>query len=332
MAENNYDFEDQDGSYIGSGKKGKKDKETTGGERRALAAIVALVAAIILFAVLTIIQRNIVNAGEKVSVVVAVKDVPAGLNLTQESIQQYFTVQLRLKNEVPAGTFSSGHPLVGQITAKPLFANAILTTNDLINENPYEGVDDPVELSIDVSKLSHAVSGTLRAGDRVDIKIVVDMSYLQQDKFLDGAGDYSLSGVPNLVDDSVKGENKDGYSYDGSDALDTLSWRELSSFDADSYSWSATGKFACVPVATNVRVIDVYTAAGEGTAQIESTGVPQVATVFTVVVPRSMEDLLWLALEEGTMEISKIVSEEDLAAASERVNPVTETTAEGTAN
>ncbi len=320
MAENNkYDFQEQDDSGVGTGKK-KRDKKTSGGERRALAAVVALVAAIILFAVLTIIQRNIVNAGEKVSVVVAQKDVPAGILLSQESIQQYFTVQLRLKGEVPEGSFDSGYSLIGQITAKPLYANEILTSNDLVNENPYEGIDDPVELSIDVSKLSHAVSGTLRAGDLIDIKIVVDMSYLQQDEFLEGAGDFSLSGVPNIIDDTVSGDDKSGYKYQG-EGIDTLSWREFGSFDTDSCSWSATGKFACVPVAENVRVINVYTAAGEGTAQIESTGVPQIATVFTIVVPRSMEDLLFLALEEGTMQIARIVPDEDLAAAEQRVNP-----------
>lgn len=322
MSENPYDL--QDGSYAGTGnKKSKKDKTTTGGERKALAALVAIVAAIILFAVLTIIQRNIVNAGEKVSVVVAQTDVPAGILLTQESVQQYFTIQLRLKSEVPTGTFHSGQSLIGQITSRPLYANEILTANSLTNENPYEGIDDPVELSIDVSKLSHAVSGTLRAGDRIDVKIVVDMSFLQQEEYLDGAGDYGLGGVPNLIDGSVSGESNDNYVYHGT-GIDELFWRERSSFDVDSYSWSVTGKYACVPVCENVRVIDVYTAAGEGTAQVEAGGTSQIATVFTIVVPRSMEDLLYLALEEGTMQISRIVPELDVQAAEQRVNPAEE--------
>ena len=304
--ENGYDYDE----VTSERERRKAAKETSGGEKIALFGVVAIVAAIVIFVVLTIIERNVVNAGDKVSVIVANKEVPAGILLTQDSVQQFFTMELRLKDEVPANAFTSGHQIVGMITNRPLSQKEILTSNSLKAENPYEGIDDPVELSIDVSKLSHGVSGTLRAGDRIDIKVVVDMSYLQQDGFLDGAGDYSLSGVPNLIDGSTTGTPND--STYKSDGIDTKSWRELSSFDSDSLSWSATGKFACVPVASDVRVIDVYTAAGEGTTQIESTGTPQVATVFTIVVPRSMQDLLYLALEEGTLEVSRIVPEEDL--------------------
>lgn len=292
----------------------KAAKETSGGERKALWAVVAIVAAIIVFVVLTIIQRNVVNAGEKVNVIVATADVPAGILLTQESAQQYFTMELRLKSEVPANAFNSGHQIVGMITNRPLSKNEVLTANSLKSENPYEGIDDPVELSIDVAKLSHAVSGTLRAGDRVDIKVVVDMSFLQSEGFLDGAGDYSLSGVPNILDGNAEGESNDEWRYSDY-GIDTRDWRALSSFDTDSLSWSVTGKYACVPVATDVRVIDVYTAAGEGTAQVEATGESQIATVFTIVVPRSMEDLLYLALEEGTLQISRIVPEDELVGA-----------------
>lgn len=313
--ENGYDYEEM----ANERDRRRAAKETNSGERKALWALVAIVAAIIIFVVLTIIQRNIVNAGDKVSVIVANKEVPAGVLLTQESITQFFTMELRLKDEVPANAFTSGHQIVGMITNRSLSAKEVLTSNALKAENPYEGIDDPVELSIDVSKLSHAVSGSLRAGDHIDIKVVVDMSYLQQDDFLEGAGGYTLEGVPNLIDGSVSGtENDSTYSDKG---IDTLSWRDLSSFDSNSLSWSATGKFACIPVASNVRVIDVYTAAGEGTAQLESAGTTQIATVFTIVVPRSMQDLLFLSLEEGTLEISRIVPEDEIAAAVEMVNP-----------
>lgn len=307
--ENGYEYDE----VTNERERRKAAKETNGGEKIALFGIVAIVAAIIIFVVLTIIERNVVNAGDKVSVIVANREVPAGILLTQDSVQQYFTMELRLKDEVPANSFNSGHQIVGMITNRPLSQKEILTANALKAENPYEGIEDPVELSIDVSKLSHGVSGTLRAGDRVDIKVVVDMSFLQQDGFLDGAGSYTLDGVPNLVDGTVSGTPNDS-TYHG-EGIDTKSWRELSSFDGDSYSWSATGKFACVPVAYDVRVIDVYTAAGEGTAQVEAAGTPQVATVFTIVVPRSMQDLLFLALEEGTLEVSRIVPDEDLVGA-----------------
>ena len=321
MSEKKEEFDYNKDEIAAERERRKAAKETSGGERKALWALIALVAAIIIFVVLTIIQRNIVNAGEKVSIIVANAEVPAGVTLTQETVQQFFTMQARLKSEVPANSFTSGHQIVGMITARKLSPNEVLTSNALKNENYYKDIEDPVELSIDVSKLSHAVSGTLRAGDLVDLKIVVDMSYLQQEAFLDGAGDYSLDGVPNLITgEENEGTGREDFEYSGR-GLDTLAWRALSTFDEDSYSWSPTGKYACVPIASDVRVIDVYTAAGEGTAQVESQGTAQIATVFTIVVDRSMEDLIYLALEEGTMQVARIIPEEEKMAAEERVNP-----------
>ena len=282
----------------------KSKRQTNGGERKAFWAVIAILAALIVFVVLTIIQRNMVNAGEKAGVVVAAREVPAGILLTQENIQQYFTMAQRLKSEVPADCFTSGYEMVGLITDRKLTAKEIVTANSLKDVDPFEGIEDPVELSIDVDKLSHAVSGTLRAGDLVDIKVVVDMSYLQMDSYLDGAQNMSLKDMPGLLDDEAQApEEPEAFKGEG---IDTLAWRERSSFEGP-MAWSATGKYACVTVAENVRVVNVYTAAGEDTARAEASSGNQIATVFTVAVPRSMQDLLYLALEDGTLQIARIV-------------------------
>ena len=305
----------------------KSKRQTNGGERKAFWAVIAILAALIVFVVLTIIQRNMVNAGEKAGVVVAAREVPAGILLTQESIQQYFTIENRLKAEVPQDSFSSGYEMVGLITGRKLSEKEIVTANSLKDIDPYEGIEDPVELSIDVDKLSHAVSGTLRAGDLVDIKVVVDMSFLQMDSYLDGAESMSLKDMPGLTDDEA-GEQKEQYVFEG-EGIDTLAWRERSSFEGP-MAWSATGKYACVTVAENVRVVNVYTAAGEDTAKVEVSSGNQIATVFTVAVPRSMQDLLYLALEDGTLQIARIVP--DTEAEQEEEKPVQDAPEEASAD
>lgn len=305
----------------------KRRVATSGGDKKALWAIIAILSALILFVILTIIQKNIVNAGEKVNVVVAEKEVPAGVVLTQDFIEAHFILEQRLKSEVPENAFHSGSEFLGMITDRTLSPREVLTANALISEDPYEGIEDPVEVSIEVEKLSHAVAGTIRAGDYVDIKVVVDMSYMQQNSLLDGAENLNLDNISSMYDESAEGESEEGSRYN-INGIDSLEWRERSSFDSEDMTWSPTGKYACVTVAKKVRVLNVYTSAGQNTAQVEENGESQIATVLTLVLPRSMEDLVYLALEEGTVLVSRIVPDEESAETLEGNGNLTDALAE----
>lgn len=303
-----------------TGKKKPNQRKTTDGNKKFIFAMVALVSAIVIFVVLTVIQNNIIKNEEKVSVVVAIKDVPAGLVLNQESIQQYFTMELRPAKDVPAGHFTSGHALVDKITARDISAREVATPNCVITEDIYADMEDPVLISVDVDKLSHAVGGTLRAGDFIDIKVVVDMQNLLN-SMLSGVedGEYSLEDVPSYVEEGVYPNRTDG---DGNfidadngevtggvstSSMDLATRLAKSIFHSEDFVYSATGNYACVPVASNVRVVDVFNQAGQNTVAAEADGTKQVATVFTIVVEREMEDMIYLAMEEGTMEISKVI-------------------------
>lgn len=315
----------------------KEDKDIKKGDRKALFAFVALAAAIVLFVVLTIIQNNIVNKVEQKGVVVAIADVPKGIMLTEESIKQYFDVEMRNSSDVPAGYYTSGHPLVGMITGRDIVKKEIVTPGCIVAENIYEGIEDPVELSIEVGKIGQAVGGSLRAGDRIDIKVVVNMTHSQkQDSYTDvGEGDFQLEDVPPMdydvpeieyteessaedtpTDDVFTDEMNEDVTVITPDNAEEFGAEEVFDLFADimgamintnNYVWSATGRYASVPVCENVRVINAYNSAGVDTATAVEMGETPVANIITVVVPRSMQDVIALAMEEGTLRISRII-------------------------
>jgi len=303
----------------GTSKKGKKKKSENKGDKKIIFAMVALIAAFVIFIVLTVIQNNIVKNESKTGVVVAVKDVPRGLVLTQEVIQQYFTMELRASKDLPAEYFQSGHALVGLITDREMLAKEVVTPKCLIEEDIYEGVDHPVLVSIEVAKLSHGVGGTLRAGDYIDINAIVDIQ-MMVNGMLSGVDDgaYSMKDSPSIYDDTVF-PNKDLFiDIDGEDKNNTVEGFELAArlaksvFNSDDFVYSATGKYASIKIGKKIRVVDVFTQAGLDTASAEADGVTkQVATVFTILVPREMEDIIYLSLEEGTLQVAKIVKPDE---------------------
>lgn len=313
-------------------RKMKEAADIKKGDRKALGALVALVAAIIVFVVLTIIQKNIVNQVEQVSVVVAIKDVPKGIVLTEDTIKSYFDVELRNTADVPNGCYSSGYPLIGMITGRDILKKEIVTPTCIVSENIYEGIEDPVEIAIEVGKIGQAVGGSLRAGDIIDIMQIVDMSYsLEDDSSMEseissgGSSGFYDREVPeieytnasDMLTNSDTGETESDVTVitpGNTEEMEAEEVLELFTSITDilignsaSYVWSATGRYASVPVCENVRVINAYTSAGVDTASAVESGEEPVASIITIVVPRAMQDKIALAMEEGTLRISRII-------------------------
>lgn len=324
--ENEYETEKDPVSMNGGTRKrkGEKPTETRSGDKKALIAVVSIAAAVIIFVILTIIQNKIINSVDETGVVVALVDVPEGIVLTEENMMNYFGMESRPSADVPAGYYTSGHALVGKVTGREIRAKEVVTSNCIIGENLYEDVEDPVEISLSVDKIGQVVGGSLRAGDIIDIKVVIDTSYFagEEEALLDDEGEYSLDNVPEIAaqegetgeagaeepgEDMIAAEPPEAFTEIGSpDPLPgNLSW--LSDDAAESYVYSASGRYASVTVCENVRVVNVYTSAGLDTADAEADGSTQVATVINVVVPRYMEDIIFLAQEDGTLQISRVI-------------------------
>jgi len=320
----NEGFEQSGGS--GKGKE-KKRKKTSGTDRKLVCAIVALIVGIVAFVVMVVIHRYFVNYEETSSVVVATMDIPAGVTLTQENMPTYFAMEERAQTEIPANAFYSGYELINKVTAHDISAKQLITSTSVVDGNFYEGIEDPVEIAIEVSKMGQAVAGTLRAGDKVDVSLVVDISPLKEEEAeeageLSEAPEITVVAVPDDmeqtegVDGSVsteQGIGEEGLVSDESGVYQNgMSAGLLNGTDMlmNGMTYSVTGKYGYVTIAENVRIVSAYDSAGVGTAAAEAEGGTQIVTVVNVVVPRSLRDTIFLAMEEGTLRLSRVVEEE----------------------
>jgi len=312
-----------------------KGKQTRFGDRKLIAAVVSILCAFVIFIVFLTIENHIVNDVEATSVVVAITDVPKGIVLTEENMPSYFAMQMRTTGELPANTFTSGYELVGKVTKDVIVANQIVTANCVVQEDFYADIEDPVEISIEVGKIGQAVGGILRAGDKVDINLVVDVAKQEEiveEEELEGV---ALTDVPEIsvmdgieeedsfieetpVDDEEQEEainetqevtvleiegNELIVNNEGEIPDDTLA--------VDGMIYSITGRYGHVNIAKDVRVTGVYNSAGQGTKEAEAEGASQVATVINIVVPRNLEGIICLALEEGTLRLSRVVDRQE---------------------
>ena len=337
----------------GSGSDGKKKKKNvkrkksqkTGekaGSKLSL-AMIAIAAAFIVFVVLIMIESKLVNEEETTPVVVAIAEVPEGLYLDETNMPNYFAIEYRAVAEVPEGvvTYSNGSGMIGLITDRTIRIKEIVTSDCFYEEDFYEGIEDPVELAINLNSIGQTVGGVLRAGDYVDIKAVikVDKSSLLngvEGGLLDienGEGLLDIETTEGLesvvteqdasqVTEPVKSQNSDTIVVGESGVME-----DDGIMEGAEISYGVTGDYISHSVAENVRVVRVFTSGGETTELVESNGGQMIATVINVVVPRYMADAILIAQEEGTITLTRV---EDPFYGKETVDETVNETVEGT--
>lgn len=286
-------------------KKGKKVKgqKKHNGDKKIIVAGVSLILAFVVFIVLLTVKEHIVNSVETRKVVVAVVDVPKGIHLTEENMTTYFTMTERVVGELPIDTYSSGYELVGKVTFHEISKNQVLTSKDVTQEDFYEGIEDPVEISIEVGKIGQAVGGVLRAGDLIDINQVVNISEMIK-AGEENSDDVINEDVPPISNGQDGGENNSEETETDENVL-----QENPDEVEEEPVYSASGIFTVCEIAKNVRVTRVFNSAGQGTNELEAEGTEQVSTVINIAIPRSLEKQICLALEEGTIRISRVAGD-----------------------
>lgn len=294
----------------GRSKREKKVRKNSGTKKdhRLTLAMVAILTAFIVFVVLVVIQDRIVNEGVTKNVVVAMKDIPAGTKLTQENMSNYLTVEARPEEQIPAaGTFSSGHSLIDKVTDRDIQAKEMITEESLYEMDFYSEVNDPVEISIAVGDLGRAVAGTLRAGDLVDIKTVIRLKMDAEETETDGSVT-NVGEEPSVTLEEEGAENTETVTaQDEAVILDMLGNVLL---DPNvNLTYGVTGEYAVQTIAENVRVVAVYTSGGEAAESVEASGTTMIATVINVVVPRTLQDRIYLAMAEGNIQLARIETE-----------------------
>ncbi len=123
-----------------------------------------------IFAMMTYAQKQILSEYEKKAICVALSDIPRGVVLDESNISQYLDIK-----SVDAGCISRNavilsESLYGSSPVYDICAGTVLTDNMFVSSREcLTGLNDPVLAGFRTDDLSKAVSGVLRAGDRIDI-------------------------------------------------------------------------------------------------------------------------------------------------------------------
>ena len=300
---------------INTGKVKKRKKKSKNGKKdhRLTLAMVAILTAFVVFVVLVVIQDRIINEGITKNVVVAIKDIPAGTKLTQENMSNYLMVEARPEEQIPAtGTFSNGFSLVNRVTDRNIQAKEIITVECLYENDFYSEVNDPVEISIAVGDLGRAVAGTLRAGDLVDIKTVIRVKMDAEETDTDGSVT-NVGEIPSVTLEEPEVKEPEAEEPDSvitSDEAIILDMLGNVLVDPNlNLTYGVTGEYAVQTIAENVRVVAVYTSGGEDVESVEAGDGTMIATVINVVVPRTLQDRLYLAMAEGNVQLARVETE-----------------------
>lgn len=306
---------------------------------RILLGLIAICVAFALFVVMLVMQKRIVSQGDVVVCVQAVSVVPEGVILTQENIPEYFGKTTRPAGDVPEGRyFTGGTELIGKCVNRVMYPNELLTVDcvaeNVISDEILSRIEDPVLVSVDAEKLGRAVAGTLKPGDRVDVRVVIE--YHDPDTSFTGSlGDYDGMSLADTPGTSILDENpneqewNDWYDRLEADGERFRSITEATQFalltdeeDLEAYEggiWSHSHRYKAYGVLENVYVQDVFNTAGENISLANANGNAMTATVVNLVIPSKYQDTLNLAVEDGTIFIAKVLSERET---SSYVDPV----------
>lgn len=135
--------------------------------------LVAFLASIATFFLLLNMEKNALEAYEKVMVWTTKCELAKGLELNNNSIQECF-VQVEIdKDRVPGKVIETLETLVGKRTMFVIAQGTILTETMFSDEENYrEGMHNPIIAGCKGDDLFQLVSGVLRKGDWVNIYMV----------------------------------------------------------------------------------------------------------------------------------------------------------------
>lgn len=148
--------------------KAPKEKKGARGSIRTYA--LAILLTVIVYIGCIIVQRVLNDTEQRISVYVAKIPCTEGVFITDKNFFEYFTSDIRVASSVPSGYIVSPEQVYSSYINRPYEAKDIITINGFDSElSLISGIANPVELAFNASGLPQAVSGIIRAGDRVNI-------------------------------------------------------------------------------------------------------------------------------------------------------------------
>lgn len=132
--------------------------------------IAALLTAAATFAIMTYFQRQALSDFEKKDIYVALSDIPRGTVITDENASLYLGIKSVDAGCIPESALSNAGVINGLTPSFDIDEGTLLTTGMFTDaDDVLAEMESPVLAGFKTDDLSKAVSGVLRAGDRIDI-------------------------------------------------------------------------------------------------------------------------------------------------------------------
>ena len=115
------------------------------------------------------------------TVIVAKSDIPENTIFTKENATKYLTFKQINILDAPSGTLISADSILGKKNIVPIIEGEYIFDKDFEDLKVYtEYIENPIEVSLDVSAVSYSYGGKLRGGDLINI--IVSTSSNPNDK------------------------------------------------------------------------------------------------------------------------------------------------------
>lgn len=293
----NFDWENTE-SKRPTQKPKKKSSGITG-------VVVCLGISLVVFIALILFENAVVRDVEKQLVVVSVCEIPDNLYVSADNAANFFAVKERTKSEIPEGALGSLDVLYGKYVDFAVSQNTIMTGLHLNEFDFYEGIENPVEMAIGVTNLSQIVGGVLREGDLIDIDVLLVPESTPM-----------VSYVPEVtpVNPVLPGYGEDAdVTEDVFETVVESVEEESETVTETSVSLPSTAH-ECYSLLKNVRVTRAFTSNGEKLtaqrdAQASADGDVVTAMIINIVVPGEMKAEVNRAVTDGTLRISKVITD-----------------------
>lgn len=183
---------------VKTGKKAETEKQKLSARLKTGGTLAALLSAVIVFAVMIQLEKNILTQYEKGTIYVAAARIPDG-EIVTESNYKGFLVEKQLDSScIPATAVCSPEQVRGLVAKTDIEQGVLLTMGMFEPLNEILGaMENPVIAGFKAEDLYQVVSGVLRSGDRVNIYSVKEetVTLVWQDVFVQQVFDASGTAI-----------------------------------------------------------------------------------------------------------------------------------------
>lgn len=148
----------------------KKDKKEHSRSIRVRSFMLCFIAALVLYAVMLYIEKTVLDEDEKTKVYVAADELVKDTLITDDNASAYFRLEEYSTSGLPEGCVTDIALITGLIADRTYAPKEIITLSGFVSESErIQGIENPVEVSLNANTLSQVVGGVLRAGDYINI-------------------------------------------------------------------------------------------------------------------------------------------------------------------